>query len=45
MKSRLAFALFAAAILFSIVREWRAPVGCLRIGLHDAPAVAAEQSH
>jgi len=28
--NRLAFALFAAAILFSMVREWSAPVACER---------------
>ena len=27
---RLAFAFFAAAILFSIVREWAVPVACMR---------------
>jgi len=27
---RLAFALFAAAILFSMVREWNAPAVCAR---------------
>jgi hypothetical protein len=27
---RLIFALFSAAILFSMVREWNAPVFCLR---------------
>jgi len=27
---RLTFALFAAAILFSMVREWSAPVACIR---------------
>ncbi|MFI5114628.1 MAG: hypothetical protein ACHP7J_05735 [Terriglobales bacterium] len=26
----LIFAVFAAAMLFSIVREWSAPAGCLR---------------
>jgi hypothetical protein len=28
--NRLVFALFAAAILFSMVREWSAPVVCTR---------------
>ena len=28
--NRLAFALFAAAILFSMVRKWSAPVACTR---------------
>jgi hypothetical protein len=27
---RLTFALFAAAILFSMVRDWSAPVACIR---------------
>jgi hypothetical protein len=30
MKKRVAFALFSAAILFSMVREWAAPVACKR---------------
>ena len=31
MRSRyLVFAFFAAAMLFSIMREWSAPTGCLR---------------
>ena len=29
-KDRLVFAFFAAAILFSMVREWSAPVSCAR---------------
>jgi hypothetical protein len=29
-KNRLAFAVFAAAIFFSMVREWNAPVACAR---------------
>jgi len=29
--NRLVFALFAAAILFSMVREWSAPAACARI--------------
>jgi hypothetical protein len=32
MRSRvLVFAFFAAAMLFSVVREWSAPVGCPRV--------------
>jgi hypothetical protein len=27
---RIVFAFFAAAILFSMVREWKAPVACAR---------------
>jgi len=27
---KLVFAFFAAAILFSVIREWSAPVGCPR---------------
>jgi hypothetical protein len=27
---KLVFAVFAAAILFSVIREWSAPAGCLR---------------
>jgi hypothetical protein len=37
---RLAFSLFAAAILFSIVREWSAPAYCARTIL--IPTVATE---
>jgi hypothetical protein len=34
MRSRyLVFAFFAAAMLFSTVREWSAPVGCPRLEL------------
>jgi hypothetical protein len=29
-RNRLAFAFFSAAILFSMVREWSAPVACAR---------------
>jgi len=41
-KPRFVFALFAVAILFSIVREWSAPAACARITLnlsnpHRAP--------
>jgi hypothetical protein len=38
----LAFALFAAAILFSMMREWSAPSACVRAFL--PPTVAAKQS-
>ena len=32
MRSRkFVFAFFAAAILFSMIREWNAPVGCQRL--------------
>jgi hypothetical protein len=31
---RLALAFFAAAILFSMVREWDAPVFCARVSHH-----------
>jgi hypothetical protein len=38
-KNRFAFAFFAAAILFSMVREWSAPVACARtIFLASSPA-------
>jgi hypothetical protein len=30
---RLIFALFAAAVLFSMIREWNAPASCLRLEL------------
>jgi hypothetical protein len=34
MRARsLAFAFFAAAILFSMIREWSAPVACARTGI------------
>jgi hypothetical protein len=38
---RLIFALFSAAILFSMVREWSAPVACARAVL--IPATTASQ--
>jgi len=42
MRSKfLVLALFSAAILFSMVREWNAPVSCLRI---DDPTSAAAAS-
>jgi hypothetical protein len=38
--NRLVFAFFAAAILFSMVREWSAPAACARIMLApSAPIV------
>jgi len=39
---RLAFAIFAAAILFSMIRKWSAPAACARILL---PSVAATPNH
>jgi hypothetical protein len=39
---RLQFAIFAAAILFSMVREWNAPVACARSIL--LPAHSAQNS-
>jgi type III secretory pathway component EscV len=30
MRRRLQFAVFAAAILFTMLREWNAPVACAR---------------
>jgi hypothetical protein len=30
MTNRIVFIVFAAAMLFSMVREWSAPVACLR---------------
>jgi len=41
MRSRaLVFAFFAAAMLFSMVREWSAPAGCPRI-----PVTSSHQRH
>ena len=40
---RLILALFSAAILFSMVREWNAPVVCVRALL--APSVAVQPKH
>jgi hypothetical protein len=37
---RLIFVLFAAAILFSMVREWNAPIACTRALLF--PTVTAQ---
>jgi hypothetical protein len=34
MNRRLAFAIFAAALLLSMIREWSAPVSCLFPGIH-----------
>jgi hypothetical protein len=37
--NRLAFVLFSLAILFSMVREWGAPIACARtIAIQSAPA-------
>jgi hypothetical protein len=44
MRKYCVFAIFAAAILFSMVREWSAPVSCLRTALEPL-AVAAQRSH
>jgi hypothetical protein len=43
MKRQLVFAVFAAAILFSMVREWSAPVACARTTLHPAAATTARR--
>jgi hypothetical protein len=40
---RLIFVLFSAAILFSMVREWSAPVVCARSPL--APYFPAQSKH
>jgi hypothetical protein len=40
-KQRFIFVLFAAAILFSVVREWSAPVACVRAIL---PSIAVTSS-
>jgi hypothetical protein len=43
-RNRFIFALFAAAILFSMVREWRAPTACMRtIFLSSAPAAPSRR--
>jgi hypothetical protein len=37
--NRLAFVLFSLAILFSMVREWGAPIACARtLAIQSAPA-------
>jgi hypothetical protein len=36
---RLIFALFAAAILFSMIREWKAPATCTRVALIPPVAI------
>jgi len=41
MRNRLAFALFAAAILFSMVREWSAPIACARVMFSSRTASSA----
>jgi len=42
MNRRFQFAIFAAAILFAMVREWNAPVACARSIL--PPAHTAKQT-
>jgi hypothetical protein len=37
MSRRLQLAIFAAAIMFAMVREWNAPVACTRSILLPAP--------
>jgi hypothetical protein len=44
MRNRLAFAFFALAILFSMVREWSAPVACVR-GTFVREAVSTTPVH
>jgi hypothetical protein len=40
---KLVFAVFAAAILFSTIREWSAPVACLRLpGARSSSSVIAQ---
>jgi hypothetical protein len=39
--NRLAFALFAAAVLFSMIREWSAPAVCPRVMLISSVAAKA----
>ena len=44
MRARsLAFAFFAAAILFSMVKEWSAPSACLRIAIDQTHLVGLGQ--
>jgi len=40
---RLIFAFFAAAILFSMVREWSAPAACARTLFVSSAAAAASR--
>ena len=35
MDTKLILALFSAAILFAMVREWNAPSACLRLPIED----------
>jgi hypothetical protein len=42
-RHRLTFALFAIAILFSMVREWNAPAVCVRIEFDPASVMPAPQ--
>jgi hypothetical protein len=41
--NRFIFAVFSAAILFSMVREWNTPVACARSIL--LPTLAAQSAH
>jgi hypothetical protein len=41
--NRLVFALFAAAVLFSMMREWSAPLACARIVIDQAHLVRRGQ--
>jgi len=36
VQNRIALVLFAAAILFSVVREWRMPVSCPRLSTQQS---------
>src|ERR1700690_2463712 len=38
MRNRVVFAIFAAAMLFSMTREWCAPIGCPRVVVHSRAA-------
>jgi hypothetical protein len=42
-QNRLVMAVFAAAILFSMVREWNAPVTCARVVSTSAAAVPSRR--
>ena len=41
MKHHLAFAIFAAALLLSMIREWSAPVSCPFPGIHRSTPFTA----
>jgi hypothetical protein len=41
--NRLVFAFFAAAILFSMVREWSVPASCFRTGLVPSTATQGKR--